>query len=49
VKFRFDLKLINWLGLITGILMILLPFTGPWWTAEVGEGAAEMALSPFDM
>jgi len=46
---KFDFKLINWLGLATGILMILLPFAGAWWTAQVGDGAAEMALSPFDM
>jgi len=39
---------INWLGLDAGVLMIILPFLGPWWSATVGTGAMELALSPFD-
>ena len=38
----------NWFGLVAGVLMLVLPFLGPWWRAEVGTGAAEVALSPFD-
>lgn len=40
---------INWLGLIAGILMVALPFLGPWWIGRVGTGAMEIALSPFDI
>jgi len=40
---------VNFLGLIAGVLMIALPFLGPWWIAKVGTGAIEIALSPFDM
>ena len=43
------LRAINVLGLIAGVLMIALPFLGPWWIARAGTGAIEMALSPFDM
>jgi len=39
----------NWFGLITGILILLLPFLGPWWVGRAGTGAMEIALSPFDM
>jgi len=42
-------KQINWPRLVAGILMFILPFAGPWWTAEVGEGALEFGISPFDM
>lgn len=34
-------------GLITGLLMLILPFMGAWWKATVGEGALEVAISPF--
>ncbi len=40
---------INFLGIVAGMLMIMLPFLGPWWIARVGEGAMEIALSPFDI
>lgn len=40
-------KLINWFGIVTGIFMIVLPFLGAWWRAEVGAGAIELAISPF--
>lgn len=39
---------INWPGLISGLLMIALPFLGPWWIGKVGE-ALELALSPFNL
>ncbi|MFQ6129627.1 MAG: hypothetical protein ACE5OT_02310 [Candidatus Hadarchaeaceae archaeon] len=39
---------INWFGLVAGALMLSLPFLGPWWSAAVGTGAMELALSPFD-
>ncbi len=39
---------VNWLGLVAGVLMLMLPFLGPWWSATVGTGAADVALSPFD-
>jgi hypothetical protein len=41
------LKRINWIGVIAGILMIALPFAGPWWRVTVGTGALEAATSPF--
>ncbi len=40
---------INWFGLVTGILLLALPFLGPWWIGRAGTGAMEIALSPFDM
>ena len=42
------LKRVNLFGIIAGILMLALPFMGPWWRATVGTGAADVALSPFD-
>jgi len=42
------LPLMNWFGLVAGALMLLLPFLGPWWSATVGNGAMDLALSPFD-
>ena len=38
----------NWFGLVAGVLMLVLPFLGPWWSASVGTGAMDLALSPFD-
>ena len=38
----------NWFGLVAGTLMLLLPFLGPWWSATVGTGAIDLAMSPFD-
>ena len=38
----------NWFGLVAGALMLVLPFLGPWWSATVGNGAMDLALSPFD-
>lgn len=40
---------VNWFGLIAGVLMLALPFLGPWWRFTAGTGAADVALSPFDM
>ena len=42
-----DFGTINWLGLVTGVLMILLPFLGVWWEAVLGDGIVRIALSPF--
>lgn len=39
---------VNWLGLIAGVLMLVLPLLGPWWRASVGAGAVDIAFSPFD-
>ncbi len=39
----------NWFGLIAGVLMLALPFMGPWWQLTAGTGAADVALSPFDV
>ncbi len=39
---------INWFGLVAGALMLVLPFLGSWWSATVGAGAIDIALSPFD-
>jgi hypothetical protein len=39
---------INWLGVVSGLLMIALPFLGPWWIGKAGE-ALEIALSPFNL
>lgn len=46
---RYDLRSLNWLTLATGLLMLVLPFAGPWWTGRIGEGAFSFAISPFDM
>lgn len=43
------LKGMNWFGLVTGVLIIALPFMGPWWSATAGTGAMVVAFSPFDM
>lgn len=43
------LKGMNWFGLVTGILLLVLPFLGPWWSATAGTGAMTIAFSPFDM
>lgn len=40
---------LNWFGIVTSILMLLLPFLGPWWVGRVGTGAMEAGLSPFDI
>ncbi|MGQ9787795.1 MAG: hypothetical protein ACUVQM_00545 [Candidatus Hadarchaeaceae archaeon] len=39
----------NFIGIAAGVMMVLLPFLGPWWVAELGTGAVEIALSPFDL
>jgi hypothetical protein len=38
---------INWFGVIAGILMILLPFAGRWWSLTVGTGMVDLTTSPF--
>lgn len=37
----------NWPGLAAGVLMLILPFMGAWWQAEVGDSVLRIALSPF--
>lgn len=39
---------INWFGLVAGVLMLVLPFLGSWWSVTIGNGAMDIALSPFD-
>jgi len=41
------LKSINLIGVVAGVLMIALPFAGPWWRLTVGTGAVDVAFSPF--
>lgn len=41
------LSIINWFGVAAGALMLILPFLGAWWRAEVGTGALEFGISPF--
>lgn len=41
------LSLINWPGLVTGVLMLALPFLGAWWRAMAGTGVFKIAISPF--
>jgi len=43
---------INWFGLIAGVLVLALPFLGPWWVGKAGTGATgamRIELSPFDV
>ncbi|MDD4300719.1 MAG: hypothetical protein PHO78_08735 [Methanomicrobium sp.] len=40
---------INYPGLIAGILMIIIPFAGKWWTLQFGEDALYMSVSPFSL
>jgi len=39
---------VNWFGVGFGVLMLILPFAGYWWRAEVGSGAASLSMSPFN-
>ncbi|UUX91333.1 hypothetical protein [Methanoplanus endosymbiosus] len=39
----------NYPGIIAGILMIILPFTGKWWQLTFGDGALYIAASPFGL
>ncbi len=39
---------VNWFGISFGVLMLILPFAGYWWRAEVGNGAASLSISPFN-
>lgn len=38
---------VNWIGLVAGVLMLIVPFRGAWWRAVVGTGALKMSFSPF--
>ena len=44
---EWDFSKCNWPGVVAGILLLALPFTGSWWKMHVGSGAFEVALSPF--
>lgn len=44
---KMRMKIVNWFGVAAGVLMIILPFLGAWWHAEVGIGALKLELSPF--
>jgi len=39
----------NYPGIVAGVLMIILPFTGKWWQLTFGEGALYIAASPFSL
>ena len=41
------LRTVNWFGLAAGAMMLVLPFMGAWWYAEVGDSAMRLELSPF--
>ncbi|MEW6222679.1 MAG: hypothetical protein AB1476_05175 [Candidatus Hadarchaeota archaeon] len=43
------MTMFNWFGIAAGIMMLALPFMGPWWTGTVGTGALSVGLSPFDL
>lgn len=49
MKFKEFLLSVNWFGFVTGVLVLVLPFLGPWWVGRAGTGAMEIALSPFDI
>lgn len=38
---------VNWVGVVAGVLMLLIPFMGAWWKVVVGSGAMKIAISPF--
>ena len=40
-----NLTRINWIGIPTGILMIILPFLGGWWQFTIGDEAIITTLS----
>lgn len=44
-----NLTRINWIGIPTGILMIILPFLGGWWQFTIGDEAIITTLSPFEV
>jgi len=44
---EWDFSKANWPGVLGGLLLIILPFTGSWWEMHVGTGAFDVALSPF--
>ncbi|MBS3815685.1 MAG: hypothetical protein KGY45_03885 [Hadesarchaea archaeon] len=46
-KLKSRLLMMNWFGIIAGVLMLILPFLGPWWRASVGTKALEIGISPF--
>jgi hypothetical protein len=49
VNWRKVVRQINWLGVIAGIMMIVMPLTGAWWNLRIGTGAIDVATSPYDV
>ncbi len=41
------LSLVNWPGLVAGVLMLVLPVLGAWWHAMAGNSVLEIGISPF--
>ncbi|MBN2733398.1 MAG: hypothetical protein JXQ82_00870 [Methanomicrobiaceae archaeon] len=39
----------NYPGIIAGVLMVILPFTGKWWQLTFGDGALYIGASPFSL
>ncbi|KXA91674.1 hypothetical protein AKJ57_00240, partial [candidate division MSBL1 archaeon SCGC-AAA259A05] len=44
---KMRMRSVNWFGVAAGVLMLLVPFLGAWWCAEVGAEALKLELSPF--
>ncbi len=42
------LTIFNPVGLLTGVLMLILPFQGVWWEAILGNDVLRIAFSPFE-
>lgn len=42
-----QLPLVNWVGLVAGVLMIILPFMGVWWQFIAGSAVLKFSFSPF--
>ena len=49
-NWRARIFVINWFGLVQGILMVLLAILAPpWWELDAGAGALTAAISPFNV
>lgn len=42
-----DFNNCNWIALISGVLVLVMPFLGAWWTFSVGTEFFSIGLSPF--
>ncbi|WOF17243.1 hypothetical protein F1737_11435 [Methanoplanus sp. FWC-SCC4] len=38
---------VNWPGVLGGLLLLALPFLGPWWFLKFGSDAFHVSVSPF--